>query len=164
MIWKYVVGYEDFYKISEFGDILNVKTNKIRKTRPNTKHGYIDIDLYKNGKCRWKRVHRLVAEAFVPNPDNLPIVMHLDNNKQNNHYTNLKWGTISKNTKQAFDDELIDKRKTYELYNDHENLKVIGLENLCEKTNYSNSSIAVYIKNNKPLLKGKYKGYKIKIS
>ena len=67
-------------------------------------------------------------------------------------------------TKQAFDDELIDKRKTYELYNDHENLKVIGLENLCEKTNYSNSSIAVYIKNNKPLLKGKYKGYKIKIS
>ena len=105
MIWKYVVGYEDFYKISEFGDILNVKTNKIRKTRPNTKHGYIDIDLYKNGKCRWKRVHRLVAEAFVPNPDNLPIVMHLDNNKQNNHYTNLKWGTISKNTKQAFDDE-----------------------------------------------------------
>ena len=84
MIWKYVVGYEDFYKISEFGDILNVKTNKIRKTRPNTKHGYIDIDLYKNGKCRWKRVHRLVAEAFVPNPDNLPIVMHLDNNKQNN--------------------------------------------------------------------------------
>lgn len=164
MIWKYVVGYEDFYKISEFGDILNVKTNKIRKTRPNTKHGYIDIDLYKNGKCRWKRVHRLVAEAFVPNPDNLPIVMHLDNNKQNNHYTNLKWGTISENTKQAFDDELIDKRKTYELYNDHENLKVIGLENLCEKTNYSNSSIAVYIKNNKPLLKGKYKGYKIKIS
>ena len=52
---------------------------------------------------RQRRVHILVAEAYVPNPNNLPIVMHLDNNKANKHYTNLQWGTISENTKDAYD-------------------------------------------------------------
>lgn len=49
-----------------------------------------------------RRVHILVAEAYVPNPNNYPIVMHKDDNKQNKHYTNLEWGTISKNTKDAY--------------------------------------------------------------
>lgn len=49
-----------------------------------------------------RRVHILVAEVYVPNPNNLPIVMHLDNNKANKHYTNLQWGTISENTKDAY--------------------------------------------------------------
>lgn len=49
-----------------------------------------------------RRVHILVAEAYVPNPNNYPIVMHKDDNKQNKHYTNLEWGTISQNTKDAY--------------------------------------------------------------
>lgn len=49
-----------------------------------------------------RRVHILVAEAYVPNPNNFPIVMHKDDNKQNKHYTNLEWGTISQNTKDAY--------------------------------------------------------------
>lgn len=65
--------------------------------------------------CRiTKRVHRIVAEAFIPNPDNLPIVMHLDNDKKNNHVDNLKWGTISENTKQAFEDGLARNSKGFE--------------------------------------------------
>lgn len=60
---------------------------------------------YISGKKN-RRVHRLVAEAFIPNPHNFPIVMHKDNNKKNNQINNLKWGTISENTKQAFDDGL----------------------------------------------------------
>jgi hypothetical protein len=48
----------------------------------------------------------LVAEVYIPNPMNLPIVMHLDNNKRNNHYSNLKWGTVSENTRQAYKDGL----------------------------------------------------------
>lgn len=51
-----------------------------------------------------RRVHILVAEAYVPNPNNYPIVMHMDNNPRNKYYTNLKWGTISQNTKAAYDD------------------------------------------------------------
>ena len=59
---------------------------------------------YPEGK-RQRRVHILVAEAYVPNPDpeHNTIVMHLDDNKENKHYTNLKWGTISENTKDAYD-------------------------------------------------------------
>lgn len=51
-----------------------------------------------------RRVHILVAEAYVSNPNNYPIVMHIDNNPRNKHYTNLKWGTISQNTKAAYDE------------------------------------------------------------
>jgi len=69
---------------------------------------------YKNGKVISKRVHRLVAEAFIPNPNNYPIVMHKDNNKKNNHISNLKWGTVSNNTQQAVDDKLLVNKKGFE--------------------------------------------------
>jgi hypothetical protein len=55
--------------------------------------GYNRVRFYKEGKPTTKRVHRLVAQAFLPNPDNLPIVMHLDDNPSNNHVSNLRWGT-----------------------------------------------------------------------
>lgn len=61
---------------------------------------------YNNGRHISKRIHRLVAEAFIPNPENLPIVMHKNNDKQDNTVENLKWGTVSENTQQAFDDGL----------------------------------------------------------
>ena len=83
MTWKDIEDYEGYYQINEYGSIKNVKTNKIRTGKINSSHGYVDIDLYKDGVCSWKRVHRLVAEAFVPNPNKLPVVMHLDNNKTN---------------------------------------------------------------------------------
>lgn len=162
MEWRDIVGYEGFYQISEYGDIKNVKTQKIRKMRVNQKHGYAEVDLYKNGNCSWKRVHRLVAEAFIDNPDCLPVVMHLDNDKLNNHYTNLQWGTISDNTKQAFDDHLIDTSKQYEIYNDEEIISVIGLEELELMTGYGHSQLNTYLKNNSALKRGQYKGYKIR--
>ena len=161
MEWRDIVGYEGYYQVSEFGDIKNVKTNKIRKTRINSKHGYIDVDLYKDGKCSWKRINRVVAEAFIPNPDELPVVLHLDNNKINNHYTNLKWGTISENTKQAFDDDLLDTTKKYELYNDSETIEVLGMNKLQELTGYGHSQLHAYMRSKNALKKGQYKGYKI---
>ena len=65
---------------------------------------------YKYAKVRGKstRVHRVVAEAFIPNPDNLPVVMHINNKKDDNRVENLKWGTYSENTQQAVDDGLIE--------------------------------------------------------
>lgn len=68
---------------------------------------------YKYTKIRGvsTRVHRVVAEVFIPNPDNLPIVMHKNNNKADNRVENLKWGTIRENTKQAFDDGLLKQTK-----------------------------------------------------
>ena len=125
MEWRDIVGYEGYYQVSEFGDIKNVKTNKIRKTRINSRHGYIDVDLYKDGKCSWKRVNRIVAEAFIPNPDELPVVMHLDNNKQNCNVENLKWGTTQENTQQAFNDKLQINNKSW---NDSQSIHVCSFD------------------------------------
>jgi uncharacterized HNH endonuclease L245 len=73
--------------------------------------GYKQCNLYKDGKKKYVRVHRLVAELFVPNPNNLPQVNHIDGNKLNNHYTNLEWVNNSQNTKHAFDNGLISKKR-----------------------------------------------------
>lgn len=73
---------------------------------PNKNNGYLYCGItYPDGQ-KQRRVHTLVAEAYLPNPNNYPIVMHLDNNKTNCDINNLKWGTISENTKQAFNDKL----------------------------------------------------------
>ena len=83
--WRDIEGYEGLYKVSSNGDIYSLISGKEKKLK-KCDNGYIVIDLYKNGVVQWFRVHRLVAQAFIPNPNNLPIVMHLDNNKSNNHF------------------------------------------------------------------------------
>lgn len=66
------------------------------------KDGYFEVGLYRNKKRYFRRVHRLVAEAFVPNPEHLPQINHIDGNKQNNHVSNLEWCTCSENMLHAF--------------------------------------------------------------
>ena len=73
---------------------------------PNKNNGYLYCGITYTDKQQQRRVHILVAEAYLPNPDNLPIVLHLDNNKKNSSVKNLKWGTVKENTQQAFDDKL----------------------------------------------------------
>lgn len=81
----------------------------------NKRNGYAYIRLtLSDGTSKKYRVHRLVAKYFVDNPNDLPIVMHLDNDKTNNHYSNLKWGTIQENTQQAYDDGLEVNAKGYD--------------------------------------------------
>lgn len=82
---------------------------------PNKVNRYLYTTLLSlTGKTICARVHKLVAQAFIPNPDNKPIVMHLDNNKANPNYKNLKWGTISENTKQAYIDGLAKNDKSWD--------------------------------------------------
>lgn len=66
------------------------------------KDGYFEVGLYKQGKRYFRRVHRLVASAFIPNENNLPIINHKDGNKKNNNVSNLEWCTISENTLHSF--------------------------------------------------------------
>lgn len=100
-IWKDVKGYEGLYQVSNLGRIksfnyMNTGKEKILKNRLD-KGGYYSIVLYKNGKYINKKVHRLVAEAFIPNLDNLPQVNHKDENKLNNRVDNLEWCTAKYN-------------------------------------------------------------------
>lgn len=84
------------YSINEFGEIKNVKKGTILKGGLDT-GGYRIVTLRKNNRNYTKTIHRLVAEAFIDNPDNLPCVNHKDENKQNNKVENLEWCTYQYN-------------------------------------------------------------------
>lgn len=94
--WKDIVGYEGLYKVSNIGRVYGVKRKHILKH--NSNHGYFLVCLCKCGAEKYFRIHRLVAEAFIPNPDKLPYVNHKDENKQNNAVDNLEWCTAQYNT------------------------------------------------------------------
>ena len=81
---------------------------------PNKNNGYMYCGItYPEGQ-RQRRVHILVAEAYIPNPNNYPVVMHLDNDKTNLNVNNLRWGTVAENTQAAFDDGLAENDKSWE--------------------------------------------------
>lgn len=92
--WKDIVGYEGIYEISNAGIIKSIKNNKNKKEK-TLKHfvdnNYHRVCLCKNGHKKRFMVHRLVAEAFIPNPNNYPEVNHKDENKENNYVGNLEW-------------------------------------------------------------------------
>lgn len=92
-IFKDIEGYEG-YRISSWG---KVSYDGILINPQETKKGYLRVPLYKNKKRKWFKVHRLVANAFIPNPYNKPQVNHKDGNKQNNSFTNLEWVTDEEN-------------------------------------------------------------------
>lgn len=94
--WRDVPNYEGLYQVSNLGRIRRMPKGKIRVQKA-TKNGYLQINLCKENKIRWVGVHRLVATAFVPNPDNLPIVNHKDEDKHNNCVDNLEWVTPRQN-------------------------------------------------------------------
>lgn len=97
-IWKDVVGYEDYYEVSNLGQVRNKKTKYIL-SQYVANNGYMSLRL---GKCNKDKktlmlVHRLVAEAFVPNPNHLLYVGNIDEIRTHNYANNLKWCTASEN-------------------------------------------------------------------
>lgn len=99
-IWKPIKGFESKYEISNLGRLKNIRTNHILKMT-NQYGDYFSIILYDETHKKYTRIHRLVAEHFIDNPNNYPCVNHKDMNKQNNCVDNLEWCTYSHNTKDA---------------------------------------------------------------
>ena len=98
-IWKDVVGFEGLYKVSNKGNVFSVGRRDSRGRKlggrilkpTHTRNGYLKVDLHNNGKRKTKHIHRLVTEAFIPNPESLPQINHIDEVKDNNNIENLEW-------------------------------------------------------------------------
>ena len=95
--WRPVVGYEGLYEVSNAGRVRSLrKKTRIKDKESNVmrqkfdNRGYLRVNIY-NGKCKAELISRMVAKAFIPNPNNLPQVGHMDDNKLNNHVSNLYW-------------------------------------------------------------------------
>lgn len=89
---KQIPGFEH-YSVSDDGLVLNTATGAVKKPTVNKVNGYLYVDLYQDGKRTKRPVHRLVAEAFVPNPEGKPTVDHADGNRTNNSTANLRWAS-----------------------------------------------------------------------
>lgn len=115
--WRPIVGYEGLYEVSNFGKIRNVRKRSVKSliNKELSQHvngssiegRYISIGLWKNNKSTYKYLHRLVAEAFIPNPENKPQVNHIDGNTLNNNVNNLQWVTQEENMRHAKDHGLL---------------------------------------------------------
>ncbi len=107
-IWKDIPSFEGKYQVSNFGNVKSLnylRTNTPRLLKQNNhKDGYklIGLSNEKTGKKKYFTVHRLVAQAFIPNPENKATVNHIDGNKANNHVSNLEWATPQENMIHSF--------------------------------------------------------------
>lgn len=99
--WNIVPGYNDNYLISTFGRTYSIKSGKILKPLLQ-KNGYLIVNLWKDGKQKHRLIHLLVAEAFVPNPENKPEINHYDGIKFNCYFENLIRATRLENLEHAF--------------------------------------------------------------
>jgi len=170
-------GYEGKYKINECGNIINKQGHPMRTAMSN--NGYLRVALgEKDGESsktdrKNELVHRLVAETFIENDDpvNKNIVMHLDNDRLNNHVSNLRWGTQSENIQQAFKEnrkfspsKFTKHLHLYEIYNDDTGdvVQCYGREEVADTIQYKEISLKNMIGNDRLIYLGPYAGYKIR--
>lgn len=113
--WKDINDYEGLYRVSSEGNVFSIRSNKVLKQGKTSKASngsyYFKVDLCKNGKQESALIHRLVAQAFILNPENKPQVNHIDGNKLNNSVENLEWCTREENQQHAWENGLHEKTR-----------------------------------------------------
>lgn len=179
IIVKDVIGYEGLYIIDNLGNVVSLpkfqgrrvhNKYKILKSRLNTKTGYLEVCLNKNGKGKYFLLHRLIAIHFIPNPKNLENVNHINGVKTDNRLENLEWCTKQQNTKHAFDNNLgnfkidaMNRLEKFNFYNsyckvilekDGQKFEFGSIKEACEKLNLTNDNVSRAIRKNQ-----KVKGY-----
>lgn len=165
IIIRDIIGYEGYYKITEDGRVFSVRSNRFLSLNYK-KNGYVYIELNVGGIAVTHRIHRLVAEAYIDNPENKQYVHHINNIKSDNRVENLEWATASENTLQAYaDGKQVPILKDYCIRFNNEIIKTVRTHAaLCIETGYSSSSVTTYLKSGELLRRGKYKDCKIELS
>lgn len=100
---KDIKDYEGLYAVTSCGKVWSYRSKKFLKPSDNG-NGYLVVKLYKDGTQKTLRVHRLVAEAYIDNPDNKPQINHIDKNKTHNYVGNLEWSTAKENIQHSVKD------------------------------------------------------------
>jgi hypothetical protein len=163
-IWKDIPEYEGFYQVSTHGRVRHIPSGNILKPFKVGKHPRYDaVQLLRKSK----RLHRLVASAFIPNPDNLPEVNHIDGVKTNNHVNNLEWVTTKDNIAHALKNGLmatgersvfskLTEEQVREIRSSYKpNTRGFGCKSLAKKYGVSDTTIRNILKGKK----WKYEGY-----
>ena len=145
--WKDIKGYEGLYQVSNLGTVKS-KTGRIRKTT-FTNSGYELVVLYNNCKSKGFTIHRLVAESFIPNPENKPQVNHIDEDKTNNMVSNLEWVTAKENVNHGTRTLKSSKNVTC-IFNDGSAMKFDSLTDCANYLNITVASVSYCINHNKP--------------
>ena len=181
-VWRTAVYdgelYEGLYKVSNWGKILSLDYNHTGKSELRTpvenKDGYFTVQLSKNGKKKTCLVHRLVAQTFIPNPENLPEVNHKDENKKNNFVflnedcsvdkekSNLEWKTHRDNINHGTRNERISKANTngkcskpvLQLSLDGDLIQEWESTRECERNGFDHGAVAKCCRGEKPQYKG----------
>jgi len=139
--------------ITEEGDVYSTRFRKLKKMKQRTNDdGYKIIDLYNNGKRKIYKVHRLVTETYIPNPDNLPEVNHIDEDKTNNNIANLEWSTHAYNMQHS-----LAKNWIVENVNTGEKQTICNLNAFCRDTGLDTSNLWKTLK----VRQYTHKGYKL---
>lgn len=156
-IWKDIQGYENSYEVSNLGRVrsksrkrpfgrgFKVYEGKILK-QATDKDGYKKISLSKEGKKKRFMIHRLVANEFIENPNDLPVINHKDGIKDNNNVINLEWVTYSENTQHAFNTGLCKPsnggtNKHVAMVDNKTGITIKEFDSIAEASEYSGHSI-----------------------
>lgn len=155
--WKPIKGYEGLYEVSDQGKVRGLERTVIKKNgvpftarectlRPHkTKKGYLLADLWKDNKEKRFYIHRLVAEAFIPNPKALKEVNHKDEDKENNSVENLEWASRLENVRYGTGIErggISRSRKVYQYSKEGNFIKEWTSTRACEKEGHDHTSVS----------------------
>lgn len=152
--WKYIEGYEGLYKVSNKGRVKSLNYNKTKKEKilkPDiNSNGYLLVKLCKDKTIKRFLVHRLVANAFLPNPNNLPCVNHKDENCENNNVENLEWCTHKYNINYGTCIKRSSKARSKQVYQytkEGELISVWKSTNECGRNGYGQGNVAACCRN-----------------